>query len=160
MSNLSQFIAANWLLCAAFIIMLIIYFVYEFRLASAGRFNLQAQDAINLANRNKGVFLDIRDDEAYSKAHIVGAIHATIDTLKSNTKMLNKHKEAPIIIYCDNGVTAKSAYQLLKKEGFSKVYVLKGGLKSWRAEKLPVDAKKIAQTTTNTLPNKKKKKKQ
>ncbi|WP_119342816.1 rhodanese-like domain-containing protein [Facilibium subflavum] len=140
MANLTTFIGQNLWLCIAFIAVILIYLIFEIRHMTTQKHTITVQDAISLSNRQRAVFLDIRDDKAYNQKHIVGAIHATIEQLKSSTKILKKHQNVPIIVYCDEGVRAKSACQLLKENGFN-AYVLKGGLNQWLKDSMPVDNK-------------------
>ncbi|MGL5303405.1 MAG: rhodanese-like domain-containing protein, partial [Aeromonas sp.] len=56
--------------------------------------------------------------------------------------LVEKHKDAPIIVVCDSGMTAGGAGRLLSKAGFLRVYVLSGGIAQWRAENLPVTKKR------------------
>lgn len=141
MSNLSQFISANLLLCTVFVLAVLVYLIFEIRQARSGRFQLSTQAAISLTNREKGIFLDIRDGKQYNESHIVGAINSPFANLKSSTKFLNKYKNAPIVVYCITGSQSANACDLLKKDGYDKAYTLKGGFKQWLNDKLPIDSK-------------------
>ncbi|WP_440651852.1 rhodanese-like domain-containing protein [Cysteiniphilum sp. 19S12-1] len=150
MSNLSHFISQNLILCIIFVLAILIYLGYEIRQAKSSRFQLSIQDAINITNRDKGVFLDIRDSKLFNESHIVGAINSSVDELKENTKTLNKYKNNPIVVYCATGAQSASACDLLKKAGFDKLYTLKGGFKQWLQDKLPTDNKTVAHNEMNT----------
>jgi thiosulfate/3-mercaptopyruvate sulfurtransferase len=139
MSNLLQFIVANSLLCSILFITIIIYLSYELWSINNRKINISTQDAVVLINREKGIVLDIRSYAEYSEAHIIGAIHSTLDKLKSSTKILEKCKKTPIIICNGNGVGSKSTFIFLKRKNFSKIFIIKGGFASWYSENLPVD---------------------
>lgn len=141
MSNLSQFISGNLLLCIVFVLAILIYLAYEIRQAKFGRLQLSVQEAINLANREKGIFLDIRNRNLYNESHIIGAVNSSSTEIKLSTKALDKYKNNPIIIYCTTDAESASACDLLKKNGFDKIYTLKGGFKQWLQNKLPLDTK-------------------
>ncbi|WP_119329581.1 rhodanese-like domain-containing protein [Cysteiniphilum halobium] len=141
MSNLSHFISQNLMLCIIFVVAILVYLGYEIRQAKSGRFQLSIQNAINLTNRDKGIFLDIRDNKLFNESHIVGAINSSVTELKENTKILNKYKNNPIIIYCETGSQSAGVCDLLKKAGFDKLYTLKGGFKQWLQDKLPTESK-------------------
>ena len=163
MSNLMLFIQHNLLLCISLIIAIIIYIIFELRQSKANANSVCSQDAINLNSRKKGVFLDIRDGKSYNAAHIVGALHTSIENLKSSTKFLKKHQKNPIIIYCSTGAQAQLAYQLLKKDGFEQLYVLKGGFKQWLKDQLPIqsikaDDNSFKKSQTTKLESRKEKK--
>ena len=153
MDNLTQFISQNLLLCIVFAVLILAYIIFEAYQVKAQGYYLSVQDAIRISNRDKGVFLDVRDDEAYHHKHIVGAIHLSMDDLKSNnTKFLKKYISTAIILYWTDKVNAKAAYDILIKDGYSKLYVLKGGFKQWCLDKMPVDSKSMS---TNVSENKK-----
>ena len=141
MANLTQFISQNLLLCIFFVVLILVYIGFEAYQVKAQGYYLSVQDAVRISNRGKGLFLDIREDKAYHQKHIVGAMHSSIDRLKSNTKFLKKYTNTPIILYCTDNINAKAAYDILRKDGYSQLYVLKGGFKQWCLDKMPVDHK-------------------
>ena len=53
--------------------------------------------------------------------------------------LLKKHKQKPLIVYCDRGSLAGAAVRQLRAQGFAQAVVLRGGLTAWRAENLPVE---------------------
>lgn len=139
MANLTQFFTQNLLLCTFFVALILIYIAFEAYQTKLQGYYLSVQDAIRISNRDKGLFLDVREDTAYIQNHIVGAVHSSIDNLKSSTKFLKKYTNNPIIVYCSDNVGAKTAYDILRKNSYSNVYVLKGGFKQWCLDKMPVD---------------------
>ena len=52
---------------------------------------------------------------------------------------LPKRKERPIIVYCDSGDRAGKAAASLKKQGFTRVISLSGGIGAWQQAGLPVE---------------------
>ncbi|AJC48350.1 rhodanese-like domain-containing protein [Allofrancisella guangzhouensis] len=135
MENLGYFVSQNLFFCVSFILVLAIYIVFELTQSKKSQYNLSAVEAVATVNRNKGIYLDIRDYEQYSKAHIIGAQNININDLADKHKKLAKSKTKPIVIYGDQ---AEKAMQLLRKEGFEQVYVLKDGLKAWLQASYPV----------------------
>ena len=51
---------------------------------------------------------------------------------------LKRYKERPLIVYCDAAPSAAAAVRALARQGFTKVFNLRGGLAAWRAENLPL----------------------
>ena len=43
-----------------------------------------------------------------------------------------------IILICDMGSVSPNAGEILKKEGFTNVLILKGGINEWRMQNLPL----------------------
>lgn len=139
MSNISYFISENLLLCSSFLFAILIYTIYEIYHVKLVKSQITSKDAINLSNRNKGIFLDVRDNDLYCKSHVIGAINRTVSEIKSDTDVLKKFKKNPLIIYCTSGNQSTYIYKLLKKRGFNNIYILQGGIKQWMQDKLPID---------------------
>ena len=54
---------------------------------------------------------------------------------------IEKHKDSPIIVVCNTGLTSKQACQMLQKAGFSNIHNLQGGITEWRNANLPLTKK-------------------
>lgn len=143
MDNLIDFILHNSLLCIFIILLILMYIAFELYQAKGQNYYVSVQDAIQIYNHEKGIFLDVRDNKKYRKSHILGAISFSIDDLKSNAKFLKKYINTPVIVYSTDNIKAKSAYDILIKNGYSKSYVLKGGFKQWYLDKMPIDSKLV-----------------
>lgn len=73
--------------------------------------------------------LDVRTPDEFSLGAIEGAINIEIDKLRSNLNSIPKDK--PIIVYCGVGQRGYLAARILMQNGFSKVYNLSGGYKTF-----------------------------
>ena len=76
--------------------------------------------------------VDVRTAREFQQGHIKGAIF--YDFYKKNSFMTNMNtldKSKPVYIYCLTGARSRSTAQKLKRNGFSKIYDLKNGVKSW-----------------------------
>lgn len=98
--------------------------------------------ATELINREDAVVVDVRAMADFAKGHIINAINIPTNGFKDEIKKLEKHKDSPIIVYCSSGANSGANCKLLRKEGFEKVYMLRGGLMAWRSASLPVSRKK------------------
>jgi len=82
----------------------------------------------------------VRDPGEYAAGHILGAKNAPLSRLSDGTAgELAKRKERPVIVYCEGGERASKAVALLKKQGYTRVVNLTGGLKGWQQAGLPVE---------------------
>ncbi len=63
---------------------------------------------------------------------------ATTEIKNQNVGKIEHHKEKPLIIVDVNGVSSATSAELLTKQGFEKVYVLKDGLAAWAGANLPL----------------------
>lgn len=135
MENLGYFVSQNLLFCLSFILLLAIYIIFELTQTRKSQYTLSVADAVMTINKSKGVYLDVRDHEAFSKAHIIGAQNIQFDEIAQKHKKLSKYKAKPIVIYGDN---AGKAMLEMRKAGFEQVFVLKGGLSEWLKASYPV----------------------
>lgn len=74
--------------------------------------------------------LDVRSSQEYSQGHIQGALHIPHTQVKQNLDKLDKNKQ--IIVYCQSGYRADKAIEILKQDGFTKVFHLQGDWAAWR----------------------------
>lgn len=106
---------------------------------SAGGTSVTVQDAVQLANRQHGVFVDIRTPEKFKTGTIPQARNIPISDLETRSKSLPKDK--PIILFCDSGQQTGPAAGKLRKLGFEGAVSMHGGLRSWTQEGLPLTKK-------------------
>jgi rhodanese-related sulfurtransferase len=99
---------------------------------------ISPQQLTLLVNREDGVVLDIRADAEYNKGHIVDAVRLGLDKInQGDFSTIEKHKNKPIIVVCNAGISASGAAAKLMKAGFSHVSILQGGMNAWVAAGLP-----------------------
>ncbi|VAW73715.1 hypothetical protein MNBD_GAMMA15-2568 [hydrothermal vent metagenome] len=95
--------------------------------------------AIQLNNREDGVFLDTRDESEYRDGHIPDAIHIPLKELSERLTELEKYRSKPVIAYCRSGNRSTAVGNILTKHGFESVYNLAGGITAWQKNNLPVN---------------------
>lgn len=98
---------------------------------------LSPQQAINLVNRDDGVFVDLRDAAAFKQGHIVDAVHIPAAKLPERSTELESYRERPVILVCNMGQQAGAAGKQLRAAGFGKVYKMAGGMMEWSNLQLP-----------------------
>lgn len=88
------------------------------------------------------VVLDVRTPEEYAGGYIDNAINIDFykPSFKEDIKKLDKDKT--YFVYCQAGGRSKSAFEIMKKEGFAKVYELNGGVSEWQSSNLPLTVKR------------------
>ena len=100
---------------------------------------INAARATELINREDALVLDVRDAGDYGAGHILGAKHLPLARIDEGGGDLAKKKERPLIIYDDGGERSAKAAAALKRQGFTRVANLTGGLDAWRQAGLPVE---------------------
>jgi rhodanese-related sulfurtransferase len=111
--------------------------MYELRERARGVGAIGAQDVVRLMNQG-ALLLDVRSAEDFATGHIRGARNVPGAQLAESVDSLKRYKEKPVIVYCEQGASASSAMRELAQLGFAQVVNLRGGLRAWRAEHLPV----------------------
>lgn len=86
--------------------------------------------------------IDVRTPGEYEGGHIANArnINWNDDNFIANTASLDKSK--PVFVYCLSGGRSGSAAKALRKEGFTTVYEMPGGMMEWRSKDLPLTTDK------------------
>jgi len=138
MEDIWAFLIQHWALSGLVVVLLIIFLANEWRQHAFGLPSLAAQELVGLINHKRAVVIDVRDQEAFAKGHILGALNITQADLENKKKTMNKFKSRPIVVVCQNGFTSPKVGQWFLDKGFTDVYYLKGGLDHWRAENLPI----------------------
>jgi rhodanese-related sulfurtransferase len=108
-----------------------------FRRSTGGPWVNTAQ-ATHLINREDALVVDVREPAEYGAGHILGAKNVPLSRV-GDAAELAKRKEKPLIVYCDSGERASKALAALKKQGFTRVVNLTGGLGGWQQAGLPVE---------------------
>lgn len=88
-------------------------------------------DMIN--NKEDFVLVDVREKDEYQSGHIPTSILIPLGTIEDDfeTKIPDKNKK--IVIYCRSGNRSKTAYEKIKRLGYTDIYDL-GGIIDWTYE--------------------------
>ncbi len=86
---------------------------------------------------NEVQVIDVRAHSEYIESHIPGAIHIHAGHLVHHLDEIPRHK--PVVINCLGGYRSSVAASYLQAQGFTQVINLTGGIRSWWAERYPVE---------------------
>ena len=95
--------------------------------------------AIVLINRQDALVLDVRDPGDYGAGHILGAKNLPLAHVEEGAGEIAKRKDRPVIVYDEDGQRTAKAAAALKRQGFTQVANLSGGIGAWRQAGLPVE---------------------
>ena len=109
---------------------------YEIRLKSQGVTNVTIPQAVQLMNRG-AVVVDVRKPEEFAGGHLVSAKNIPLDTLEAD-QTKEKFRKKNVLVVCDSGMSSGRAANLLRKAGFEKVFSVRGGIRAWREDNLPL----------------------
>ena len=136
-----DFIANNWHLFAALIVISTLIGIDTMRRGGAGANQVSAVQLPQLINQENAVVVDVCQPEEFGKGHIPAAINIPVDQIKEQLGQLEKFrkKDRPIVLSCRSGQRASRAAAVLRKNEFERVYTLSGGLAAWEKENLPLE---------------------
>lgn len=133
-----EFILQNLVLIAVALLSGTALLVMSFRRPGSGRNGVSATQATLLINREDAQVVDVREPAEYVDGHLPEARNIPLARLEERAGELDKFKDAPLILVCQNGVRSAGACKQLEKLGFSKVSNLDGGINGWRTAGLPL----------------------
>ena len=136
--RLPEFIGNHPFLSFGFIGVLAAMIATEVGRLTRGYKALTPAGLTQLINRNNALLIDVSSIQDYEKGHVPGARHVAMSQFDPESKDLAKAKTLPVAIYCKSGQTAGMAAKRLKKAGFTEVYTLDGGLRTWIEAQLPL----------------------
>ncbi|MGC8517191.1 MAG: rhodanese-like domain-containing protein [Steroidobacteraceae bacterium] len=110
----------------------------EIRARSEQFASISTQEAIQLMNRG-ALTIDLRSAEQFTAGHVAGARRMDGEQILKAEELLKKHKQKPLIVYCNSGSLAAAAVRKLREQGFAQAVNLRGGIAAWRTENLPVE---------------------
>jgi len=137
MERLLEYLNRHPVLASLALAMALAVVAYELRARKLGYAAILPQEAVQLMNQGAHVY-DLRDAEAFAGGRIAGARHLAVGQHDMAAETLKKFKDKLLVLYCEDGNLATSLTRKLHAAGFTKVFNLRGGLKQWRAEGMPL----------------------
>lgn len=139
--TIEAFIQENLILVVIFASLLVALVLNEFKHFSKKYKEISPQEAVTLINRENALLLDLREsNEIVDEGFISNAMPMALSELHNAIGQISNAKERPIIAYCASGLRAASGCAILCRNGFSRVYNLKGGIAAWKQDSLPVQS--------------------
>jgi thiosulfate sulfurtransferase len=92
--------------------------------------HISCADTLAKIENGNCVIADIRDENAFSQAHIDGSIHLTNGNLSQFMQQVDE--DTSVIVVCYHGRSSQGAAQYLVEQGYEDVYSMDGGFEHWR----------------------------
>jgi rhodanese-related sulfurtransferase len=141
MNQLLTFAIHNWVLILTLVI-IIILLIFEEKKGGInllkGTKQIDPQALINIVNHDSGLVIDLRSETEFNAGHITSAKNIPATEFASKTSSLAKYKDKPVVLVCPNGRSSQNAGTALRKQGFTNVAVLAGGINAWQRAGLPL----------------------
>ncbi|MDF2700145.1 MAG: CoA-disulfide reductase [Haloplasmataceae bacterium] len=90
-------------------------------------------DKIDELVKNGGYLIDVRSPMEFNLGHIEGAINIPVDVFRNHLSEIKVAKDCPIYVNCQVGLRAHIAIRILQENGYTQVYNLSGGYKTYFA---------------------------
>nr|WP_255557776.1 rhodanese-like domain-containing protein [Succinivibrio faecicola] len=97
-----------------------------------------------MVNHENGVFIDVRANSLFSKGHIAGSVNITLEEIKQGKlNRVESFKNSPVIVVGKDKVDSDNfnAVVALKKQGYTRAFLLEGGIAQWAMDNLPLSVK-------------------
>jgi rhodanese-related sulfurtransferase len=134
-----DFVINNWALFLALVVILAMLVSGPLMQLVHGIKSIGPMQAVQLVNREGGIFLDVCQPEEFKAGHIPNSRNVPLSALHEQVKQLDKFKDKPVILSCRSGNRSVKGAVILRKHGFQTVYSLSGGLIGWQRDNLPVE---------------------
>ncbi len=141
LSRLTEFVTNHWALSLAFVGISALLILNEIRTRLYGAPQLGPHAATQTLNADGAVVLDVREENEYKQGHLANAVHIPLGQLGKRLHELEKFRDQTLVAYCRTGNRSNSAASLLRKQGFTSVFNLAGGIVAWQNANLPVTRK-------------------
>jgi len=138
LERLIEFAGNNPLLFAGFFGVLGLIIFTEYTRIFSGLKALSPFAATRLLNDGDALIIDVRNEKDFKSGHVLNARHVPLSSMDKYLHELEKHKDKDVVVYCDNGMLAQRAGSRLRKNGFTRLHTIAGGLKEWEKANLPV----------------------
>ncbi|WP_216616589.1 rhodanese-like domain-containing protein [Marinifilum caeruleilacunae] len=100
---------------------------------ASGKSDLTPLEIIQEMEKRKDMMmLDVREPVEVQICHIENAKHIPMGEIPSKIEELPRDKD--LVVFCHMGVRSKQVMNYLRRNGFSRVYNLKGGIDRWSVE--------------------------
>ncbi|OGA18502.1 MAG: hypothetical protein A3H32_19590 [Betaproteobacteria bacterium RIFCSPLOWO2_02_FULL_63_19] len=105
----------------------------------AGGATVNTLEATQLINRQDALVLDVRNEGEFQKGHILNARNIPGSQIETRLADIARYKVKPIIVTCESGNRCGAPAAILRRQGFSQVFILSGGIAAWQQAGLPVE---------------------
>lgn len=129
----------------AWLVVTVLLIGAQFKIMTARVKKTTTNSAVLMVNNENGVFVDVRPADKFSQGHIAKSINVSAAEIKSGKlQRIERNKDNPVIIVGKDKYDTDcfNSARLLKKNGFTKVFILDGGIFDWSGNNLPLTTKK------------------
>ncbi|WP_339226661.1 rhodanese-like domain-containing protein [Oceanobacillus sp. FSL K6-2867] len=111
------------------IVIIIAAFLINRFMPAKGITSISVQEAKSKFKDNEVQFIDVRTPGEYKANHRKPFKNIPLSNLPGKMNTLDKEKE--VVVICQSGMRSQRAAKMLKKQGFQRIYNVKGGMGAW-----------------------------
>ena len=135
MNKFFVFISDNFLAVLVLLSLITIFIIYEKR---KGGVKVDTSEMTRLINKGNPYVYDLRSAAEYGTGSVAGALNLQPSNLVKQDVLFKASEEDCIILICKTGTTSSKSAGELKKQGFTNVNVLSGGMTNWTQSGMPL----------------------
>lgn len=140
--HMLTFVQNHWILVSLLLLFTLAYALFELRQHFLGPKRLTPPMATHFMNRENPLIYDLRDKSKFEAGHIIHAQSVPQAEVLKTLEQLKKPLTTPILLICQTGQHSAILGASLKKQGFTEVMSLSGGMNGWLNAELPVETKR------------------
>ena len=91
-------------------------------------FDITVDQFLLVKDEGNAIIMDVRTEDEYNSGHIENAILLNLYAREFPVKIKDLNIENTYYVYCRSGARSRSAVKLMREEGFSKAFNIKGGI--------------------------------
>ena len=138
MEKFVLFISENFMAVLLLISLITILIFYE---RKKGGTKIDAPELTRLINKEEPYVFDLRSSSEFDSGRVSGAVNIQSSDLVKGNAQFKAKEEDKIILICKTGSNSSAAAGKLKKEGYTNVSVLSGGMTGWVQGGMPLAKK-------------------
>ena len=139
-----RFASNHQIMVMIFVVLFVALIYFQVRIMLANVKKISANNATAMVNHDDGVFVDVRANKLFTSGHIAGSINITLAEIKEGKlNRIDSYKDKPVILVGRDKMDADcfNSAVSLKKQGYTKVFSLDGGIAQWTMDNLPTSVK-------------------
>ena len=139
-----RFASNHQIMVMIFVVLFVALIYFQVRIMLANVNKISANNATAMVNHEDGVFVDVRANKLFTSGHIAGSINITLAEIKEGKlNRIDSYKDKPVILVGRDKMDADcfNSAVSLKKQGYTKVFSLDGGIAQWTMDNLPTSVK-------------------
>jgi rhodanese-related sulfurtransferase len=138
MEKFVEFIGDNFIAVLFLISLIAILIIYE---RKKGGTKIDTSELTRLINKEEPYVFDLRSSSEFDSGTVSGAVNIQSSDLMKGNAQFKAKEEDKIVLICKTGSNSSIAAGKLKKEGYTSVSVLSGGIMGWIQGGMPLAKK-------------------